>query len=156
MTLTDVYYFIMSAEIFTTVFKLLLIVILSAIVGHERETWNKPAGFATYALVGISATLAMICGKYMYNQVGNIDPTRLPAQLLSGIGFLGAGTILKDGFNVKGLTTTAGLLAITCIGLEVGAGDYLGAIFATIIVFLIMKKSHKYADKQAQQIKKED
>ena len=145
--------YLRTARELETVFKLLLIVLLSAIVGHERETSNKPAGFATYALVGISATLVMLCGKYIYNEIGTVDPTRLPAQLLSGIGFLGAGTILKDGFNVKGLTTTAGILAIACIGLEVGAGDYFGAILATIIVFLIMKKSHKYDNKQEEQNK---
>ena len=153
MNLMEIIYNYLLTIDFETVFKLLLIVVLAALVGHERESAHKPAGFATYALVGISATLVMICGRFVYNDVGNIDPTRLPAQLLSGIGFLGAGTILKDGFNVKGLTTTAGILAMACIGLEVGAGDYFGAIIATIIVFLIMKRSHKYAEKQKQQDK---
>ena len=145
--------YLVTTDEFVILFKLILILILSAIVGYEREAWNKPAGFGTYALVGISATLVMICGKYIYNEMGSIDPTRLPAQLLSGIGFLGAGTILKDGFNVRGLTTTAGLLAITCIGFAVGAGDYFSAIVATIIVFFILKKSHKYSDKQEKQNK---
>lgn len=124
-----------------TFVKLILIVILSGIVGYERESWNKPAGFRTHVLVGISAVLVMICGEYLSEKSG-ADPTRIPAQLLSGIGFLGAGTILRDGFNVKGLTTAAGLLAITCIGLFVGAGYYLGAIIATAVVYVVLSYSH--------------
>lgn len=124
-----------------TFIKLVLIVILSGIVGYERESWNKPAGFRTHVLVGISAVLVMICGQYLSEKSG-ADPTRIPAQLLSGIGFLGAGTILRDGFNVKGLTTAAGLLAITCIGLFVGAGYYLGAIIATAVVYVVLSYSH--------------
>ena len=70
-----------------TFVKLVLIVILSGIVGYERESWNKPAGFRTHVLVGISAVLVMICGQYLSEKSG-VDPTRIPAQLLSGIGFL--------------------------------------------------------------------
>lgn len=129
-----------------TLFKLILIVFLSGFVGFERESWNKPAGFRTHVLVGISAVLVMICGEYLYIKTG-ADPTRIPAQLLSGIGFLGAGTILRDGFNVKGLTTAAGLLAVTCIGLAVGAGYYLGAIIATAVVYIVLSYSHFLSDK---------
>lgn len=129
-----------------TFMKLVLIVVLSGIVGYERESWNKPAGFRTHVLVGISAVLVMICGEYLSEKSG-ADPTRIPAQLLSGIGFLGAGTILRDGFNVKGLTTAAGLLAITCIGLFVGAGYYLGAIIATAVVYVVLSYSHKLSTK---------
>lgn len=129
-----------------TLFKLVLIVFLSGFVGFERSSWNKPAGFRTHVLVGISAVLVMICGEYLYLKTG-ADPTRIPAQLLSGIGFLGAGTILRDGFNVKGLTTAAGLLAVTCIGLTVGAGDYLGAIIATAVVYLVLSYSHVLSGK---------
>lgn len=129
-----------------TFLKLILIVVLSGIVGYERESWNKPAGFRTHVLVGISAVLVMICGEYLSDKSG-ADPTRIPAQLLSGIGFLGAGTILRDGFNVKGLTTAAGLLAITCIGLFVGAGYYLGAIIATAVVYVVLSYAHKISTK---------
>lgn len=76
-----------------------------------------------------------------------MDPSRIPAQLLSGIGFIGAGTILRDGFNVKGLTTAAGLLAVTCIGLSIGAGFYLGGIVTTLIVYIILSYSYKISDK---------
>ncbi len=132
---------IMRIQEIQTLFKLILIVFLSGIVGYERESWNKPAGFRTHVLVGISAVLVMVCGDYLYNETG-ADPTRIPAQLLSGIGFLGAGTILRDGFNVKGLTTAAGLLSVTCIGLAVGAGYYLGAVIATAVVYAVLSYSH--------------
>lgn len=137
---------ILTIQEVETLVKLILIVILSGIVGYERESWNKPAGFRTHVLVGISAVLVMICGDYLADRNG-ADPTRIPAQLLSGIGFLGAGTILRDGFNVKGLTTAAGLLAITCIGLFVGAGYYLGAIIATAVVYVVLSYSHKLSTK---------
>lgn len=140
------FYFITSNVIIETIFKLLLIVFLSGLIGYERESWNKPAGFRTHVLVGISATLVMICGDFIYRETG-ADPGRMPAQLLSGIGFLGAGTILRDGFNVRGLTTAAGLLSVTCIGLAVGAGFYAGAIIATIIVFALLKYSRGLSNK---------
>ena len=132
---------LMAINEFQIFFKLILIVFLAGIVGFERESWKKPAGFRTYVLVGISAVLVMICGDLLYKDCG-ADPTRIPAQLLSGIGFLGAGTILRDGFNVKGLTTAAGLLAVTCIGLIVGAGFYIPAIIATFVVYCVLSYSH--------------
>ena len=81
------------------------------------------------------------------SKIYDMDPSRIPAQLLSGIGFIGAGTILRDGFNVKGLTTAAGLLAVTCIGLSIGAGFYLGGIVTTLIVYIILSYSYKISDK---------
>ena len=129
-----------------TLFKLIVIVFLSGFVGFEREVWNKPAGFKTHVLVGISAVLVMICGDYLHDEKG-ADPTRIPAQLLSGIGFLGAGTILRDGFNVKGLTTAASLLSVTCIGLAVGAGYYIGAIIATAVVYAVLAYSFVLSDR---------
>lgn len=131
---------------FQTFTKLIIIIILSGIIGFERESWSKPAGFRTHVLVGISAVLVMVCGEYLYYKTG-ADATRIPAQLLSGIGFLGAGTILRDGFNVKGLTTAASLLAVTCIGLSVGAGFYLGSIIATAVVYVVLSYSHVLSSK---------
>lgn len=137
---------LMEIQEIKTLFQLILIVFLSGFIGFERESWNKPAGFRTHVLVGISAVLVMVCGEYLYNQTG-ADPTRIPAQLLSGIGFLGAGTILRDGFNVKGLTTAAGLLAVTCVGLAVGAGYYIGAIIATGVVYAVLSYAHVLSNK---------
>ena len=127
---------------FQAIIKLLLGFILAGAIGLERSSWSKPAGFRTHSLVGISAVLIMLCGQYMSKEY-NVDPTRIPAQLLSGIGFLGAGTILRDGFNVTGLSTAAGLLAVTCIGLSIGAGFYLGGIIATVIVYVVLSYSYK-------------
>lgn len=131
---------------FQSILKLILGFVLAGIIGLERSSWNKPAGFRTHALLGISSVLIMLCGEYMSREY-NIDPSRIPAQLLSGIGFIGAGTILRDGFNVKGLTTAAGLLAVTCIGLSIGAGFYLGGIITTIVVYVILSYSYKFSDK---------
>ena len=127
---------------FQAIFKLVLGFILAGIIGLERSSWSKPAGFRTHALVGLSSVLIMLCGEHM-SQNYNMDPSRIPAQLLSGIGFIGAGTILRDGFNVKGLTTAAGLLAVTCIGLSIGAGFYLGGIVTTIIAYVVLSHSYK-------------
>lgn len=135
--------FVMATNEFQTFFKLILIIILSGIIGFERENSSKPAGFRTHALVGLSATLVMICGMSIAEKYGHDDPSRMPAQLLSGIGFVGAGTILRDGFNVKGLTTASGLLAVTCIGLAVGAELYIQAIIATLIVYIVLTYSYK-------------
>lgn len=131
---------------FQAIVKLLLGFILAGIIGIERSSWSKPAGFRTHALLGISSVLIMLCGEYMSREY-NIDPSRIPAQLLSGIGFIGAGTILRDGFNVKGLTTAAGLLAVTCIGLSIGAGFYLGGIVTTLVVYIVLAYPSKISDK---------
>ena len=131
---------------FQSILKLILGFVLAGIIGLERSSWNKPAGFRTHALLGISSVLIMLCGEYMSREY-NIDPSRIPAQLLSGIGFIGAGTILRDGFNVKGLTTAAGLLVVTCIGLSIGAGFYLGGIITTIVAYVILSYSYKFSDK---------
>lgn len=127
---------------FDVVLKLVLGFVLSGIIGSERESVNKPAGFKTHSLIGVSAVLIMLCGEFLSDKYANADASRIPAQLLSGIGFIGAGTILRDGFNVKGLTTASSLLSVTCIGLTIGAGFYFGGIIATIIVYMILSYSH--------------
>ena len=127
---------------FEAIIRLILGFILSGIIGADRESVNHPAGFKTHALIGISAVLIMLCGEYLSSNTPSADASRIPAQLLSGIGFIGAGTILRDGFNVKGLTTAASLLAVTCIGLSIGAGFYLGGFIATIIVYFVLSYSH--------------
>lgn len=137
---------ISNSFLFESILKIILGFILAGVIGLERSSWNKPAGFRTHSLLGMSAVLIMLCGEYMSKEY-NVDPSRIPAQLLSGIGFIGAGTILRDGFNVKGLTTAAGLLAVTCIGLSIGAGFYLGAILTTLIMYLVLSYSYKISDK---------
>ena len=127
------------------IFRLLLVVILAGLIGWERESWNKPAGLRTHVLLGISTVLIAYLGVQINEETG-ADATRIPAQLLSGIGFLGAGTILREGFNVKGLTTAASLLTVTCIGLCIGFGAYITAIIATFIVYIILSYSHLISD----------
>ena len=127
---------------FEAIIRLILGFILAGIIGAERESVNKPAGFKTHALIGISAVLIMLCGQYLSSSTPGADASRIPAQLLSGIGFIGAGTILRDGFNVKGLTTAASLLSVTCIGLSIGAGFYIGGFIATAIVYIVLSYSH--------------
>lgn len=142
----EIVYQVFDSFWFQAIIKLILGFVLAGIIGLERSSWSKPAGFRTHALVGISSVLIMLCGEYM-SKIYDMDPSRIPAQLLSGIGFIGAGTILRDGFNVKGLTTAAGLLAVTCIGLSIGAGFYLGGIVTTLIVYIILSYSYKISDK---------
>ncbi len=121
--------------------RIVLSCILGGLIGLERESVNRPAGFRTHILVCMGATLVMLTGIFMFNtysDVSNLDPTRLGAQVISGIGFLGAGTIMREGLTVKGLTTAASLWAVACIGLATGSGFYLGSVVATIFVFIIL------------------
>lgn len=127
---------------FESIVRLILGFVLAGIIGAERQSVNKPAGFKTHALIGVSAVLIMLCGEHISNDYNGADASRIPAQLLSGIGFIGAGTILRDGFNVKGLTTASSLLAVTCIGLSIGAGFYLGGFVTTFIVYVILSYTH--------------
>ena len=135
----DILTFFTSDTMIDTLTKLSVAIILSLLIGIEREAVHKPAGIKTHMLICISSTLVMSLGLYLFNKFPDrLDPSRLPAQILAGIGFVGAGTIIRDGFSVKGITTAASLLAITCIGLAIGAGFYEGAIIATLFVFLAL------------------
>lgn len=125
--------------------RLLLAVLLGGFVGYEREHTNRPAGFRTHILVCVGAALVMVTSEYMVRKysISAVDPARLGAQVVSGIGFLGAGTIIRDGVNIRGLTTAASLWAVSCVGIAVGSGFYAGAAIATIFIFLtliILKK----------------
>ncbi|MBP3889343.1 MAG: MgtC/SapB family protein [Cellulosilyticum sp.] len=130
--------------ILISIVRLTLATILGGVIGWEREHTNRPAGLRTHEVVCIGSTLCMILSEFISHQYSTtIDPTRIGAQVISGIGFLGAGTIIKEGFSVKGLTTAASLWCVSCIGIALGAGFYSGAIIATLFVYctlLIMKK----------------
>jgi len=128
------------------VFKLVLAMVLGGLVGLEREITNRPAGFRTHTLVCMGSTLVMVTSMHLfrlYHDIVNLDPARLGAQVISGIGFLGAGTILKDKTRVRGLTTAASLWVVACIGLAVGAGLYglsiLVAVLAYVTLILLKK-----------------
>lgn len=127
--------------IYEIMFRLTLACILGGLIGLERESLNRPAGLRTYTLVCVGSALAMIVSLDMYfayYHTVNADPGRIAAQVVSGIGFLGAGTIMREGATVRGLTTAAGLWVVACIGLAVGAGLYMPAIAATLICLFVL------------------
>ena len=121
--------------------RLILAVICGGFIGYERKASNHPAGLRTHIIVCVAATLVLITSESIFERyVGatNMDPMRLGAQIISGIGFLGAGAIVKEGVTVKGLTTAACLWAVGCIGIALGVGFYFGAIIATAIAFAVL------------------
>lgn len=123
------------------IIKLLLAAILGGIIGYEREHTHRPAGFRTHILVCVGSALVMVTSEFIFERYklsANIDPARLGAQVISGIGFLGAGTIIRDGINVKGLTTAASLWAVSCVGIAAGIGFYGGAVIATVVIFFTL------------------
>jgi putative Mg2+ transporter-C (MgtC) family protein len=132
----------------SVVVRVILAMILGGSLGLERGIKNRPAGFRTYMLVCVGATLVMSTNQYVYQTFGASDPTRLGAQVVSGIGFLGAGTIMVTKRNqIKGLTTAAGLWAVACIGLAIGIGFYAGAIIGGLAIFLANTVLHTLDDK---------
>ena len=123
------------------VLRLLLVTLLAGLVGYERERHGRAAGFRTHILVGVGSCLIMLTGLYLMETLAGrveVDPTRLAGQVISGIGFLGAGTILRFRASVRGLTTAASLWAIAGIGLAVGSGFTFGAIVATVVVLIVL------------------
>lgn len=131
---------------FDAFWKLALAALLGGIIGFEREHTHRPAGFRTHILVAVGAALVMLTSVYVgkkYAGQMNVDITRMSGQVISGIGFLGAGTILREGFSVKGLTTAASLWAVSCIGIAVGANFIAGAIFATIVIYITLNSLKK-------------
>lgn len=131
----------MTIDLLELIFKLFLSCLLGGIIGLERESVNRPAGFRTHILVTVGATIVMITNIELMDifAKSSITPDRLGASVISGIGFLGAGTIIRDGSVVKGLTTAASLWATACIGLALGAGFYTISILATVFVFLTLE-----------------
>ena len=125
-----------------TAIRLIVACLLGGIIGYERESRNKSAGLRTHVLVCVGSCLIMILSENIYYNVQgltNADPARLAAQVVSGIGFLGAGTIMKEGLSVKGLTTAASLWVVAGVGLAVGFGYYSGALITTGLVFLTLR-----------------
>lgn len=143
----SVFSWIDDIGILTSVFRISLSVICGGILGVERGKENQAAGMRTYMLVCLGATLVMLTGEYMFTEYNTGDPARLGAQVISGIGFLGAGSIIVEGkTRVKGLTTAAGLWAAACIGLAIGIGYYAGGIISTVAVYLVISKFRSISD----------
>jgi putative Mg2+ transporter-C (MgtC) family protein len=124
------------------VFRLFVAAALGSLIGIERERLAWAAGLRTHMLVSVGACLIMIVSAFGFGRVLGpnviLDPSRVAAQVVSGIGFLGAGTILLRGEIVRGLTTAASLWAVAAIGLAVGSGLYLEATAATVIILAIL------------------
>ena len=119
--------------------RLFLATLLGGLVGLERGTHGQPAGARTFALVCLGSSLVMITDEYLVLHYGTGDPARLAAQVISGIGFLGVGTIIVTGKSyVKGLTTAAGLWTTACLGIAIGSGYIFGAIIAFVLVIFVM------------------
>lgn len=123
----------------------LLAFILGGIIGLERGLKNRPAGLRTYMLVCLGSCLIMMTNQYINQVYGTGDPVRMGAQVVSGIGFLGAGTIVVTKKNqIKGLTTAAGLWAAAAVGLAVGIGFYEAAILVGGAIFLVLTVLHSW------------
>ena len=119
--------------------------VLGGIIGLERGMKNRPAGLRTYMLVCVGSCLIMLTNQYIYQVFGAGDPVRMGAQVVSGIGFLGAGTIVVTKRNqIKGLTTAAGLWAAAAVGLALGIGFYEAAFLGGTLVFVIITVIHSW------------
>jgi len=139
----NIYAAITSTEVTTVsaVFKLLLSLVLGCCVGLERKRKGQIAGLRTFALIAMGATLAMILSIYVpqeYLGLKNGDPGRIAAQVITGVGFLGAGAIIQSKGSVRGLTTAAGIWMVSTIGMAVGVGMYTVSVIATILIILIL------------------
>ncbi|HEX2194951.1 MAG TPA: MgtC/SapB family protein [Candidatus Limnocylindria bacterium] len=111
--------------------------VLGAIIGFERELHRQPAGFRTHSLVSLGAALFTIVSGYGFSG-DMVDPTRIAAQIVSGIGFIGAGTILQHRGNIRGLTTAASLWSVAAIGTAAGAGLLVMAVVGTILILVVL------------------
>lgn len=137
--------------IYEVILRLFLAIMVGGLIGYEREFKNRPAGFRTHILVCLGATIISMIQRYSIDEVIGLvtqypelasglkaDFGRLGAQVISGVGFLGAGTIIQDKGCVKGLTTAASLWVVACIGLAVGYGYYFLSIVSALSVFLVL------------------
>lgn len=136
--------YLQGINIVSTVARLLLALVCGGLLGLERGKKKRPAGFRTHMLVCVGSALAMLTNQYMAEHYAGIDASRMAAQVISGIGFLGAGTIMVTGLQkIRGLTTAAGLWVVACIGLAFGTGFYSAGIIATILCYIINTVLHR-------------
>ena len=129
-------------------------IIVGGLIGLERGLKNRPAGLRTYMVVCLGSCLIMLTNQYIYQVTGTGDPVRMAAQVVSGIGFLGAGTIIVTRRNqIKGLTTAAGLWAAAGVGLAVGIGFYEAAMIGGLAIFTVMTLLQKMDNKMHRKTK---
>ena len=117
--------------------KLLISALLGGLVGLEREMQNKPAGLRTNMFICMGSTLFTLLSEELANRFGG-DQVRIVAQLIPGIGFIGAGAIIREGASVVGLTTASTIFIVASVGMAVGGGLYATAVFATILILFIL------------------
>ena len=122
--------------------RLLCAMFVGALIGIEREYTHRPAGLRTHILVALGACVVSITGEMIFHHYGALgatpDPARLSAQVVTGVGFLGAGTIMKEGASVKGLTTAASVWAVACLGIAAGFGYYFLALAGMLFTFITL------------------
>lgn len=118
--------------------RLVVAAVCGSVIGYQREITERPAGFRTHVLVCTGSALIMMVSIYPFGDTPRVDPTRIAAQVVTGIGFLGAGTIIRQGSIVRGLTTAASLWTISGVGLAVGAGFYSAALLTTVLVLVVL------------------
>ena len=130
------------------VIRILAAFALGGIIGMERGMKNRPAGLRTYMLVCVGSCLFMLTNQYIYQVFGTGDPVRMGAQVVSGIGFLGAGTIVVTKRNqIRGLTTAAGLWAAAAVGLAIGIGFYEAAALGGCAIYVVLTVIHRWDDR---------
>lgn len=146
-------------NIYEVALRIVLAIIIGGVVGFNREYENRPAGFRTHVLVCLGATVAALIqvqlGYYVFNEIAktpnlsgvlSVDTGRVICQVISGVGFLGAGTIIRTKASVKGLTTAASIWAVACVGIAVGMGFYTISILSGIgiVIALVLLKRFEY------------
>lgn len=129
------------------IFRVLIAGLCGVLIGYERRSRHKEAGIRTHFIVAVGASLMMVISKYGFTDMENwsnvsLDPSRVAAQIVSGVGFLGAGTIFMNKQKVKGLTTAAGIWATAGVGMAVGAGMYWLGIGVTLLILLVQFAMH--------------
>ena len=128
-----------SLSLLSITVRLLLTTVFAGTLGYERERHRQAAGFRTYIIVADAAALVMMTNLYIGDVFGSTDLVRMPASVITGLGFLGAGTILvTKSHEIKGLTTAAGLWASACLGLAIGAGFYSCAFISMLFMIVCM------------------
>lgn len=127
----------------TSLFRILLSLLFGAVVGIERQHRKQSAGFRTFSLITVGTTIMMIISVYVGKIYGG-DPTRIAAQVISGIGFLGAGTIIQSKGTIRGMTTASSIWAMSAVGLCVGIGMYVEALMGTLCVLFILVSLERF------------
>jgi putative Mg2+ transporter-C (MgtC) family protein len=125
----------------TSLFRMFISFLIGTVIGVERESHNQPAGLRTHILISLGSTIIMLLSIYIpqtYTGFQNGDPGRIAAQVVSGIGFLGAGAIMRFGTDVKGLTTAASIWTVAALGLAIGAGMFTISIIGALIVIFAL------------------